>query len=150
MIGAIFGKLTITAHEGKYVICSCTCGSSKRCLYSNLKAGYTQSCGCLQRERTAAATTKHGLRSHPLWSIYRAMHTRCYNPQHRAYKWYGGKGIIVCERWHSIENFVIDMEAGYTTGLTLDRLDNSKPYSKGNCQWLTKSENSKKSYGTSK
>jgi hypothetical protein len=144
----IFGRLTVLNHEGKYVNCLCTCGNQKRSLWSNVRSGYTQSCGCLQKERTAASTTKHGLRAHPLWPIYRAMHTRCYNPQHRAYKWYGGKGIVVCERWHSIENFVIDMEACYSPGLTLDRKDSSLPYSKENCQWLTKSANSKKTHGT--
>lgn len=63
---------------------------------------------------------------------------------HRAYQWYGGKGIKICERWQSYSNFKEDMGESYKTGLTLDRLDSSKDYSKENCQWLTKSENSAK------
>ena len=139
-------RLTILQREGRYALCLCECGAEKRVLYSTLRAGYTKSCGCLQKERTSNANTKHGLRSSALWPIYRAMHTRCYNPAHHSYPWYGGKGIKVENGWHSIEQFVLDMYSGYQAGLTLDRIDPSKNYSKQNCRWLTKSENARRSH----
>jgi len=72
------------------------------------------------------------------------MKTRCYNPNHRAYRWYGAKGIKVCDKWQTFDGFVIDMSAGYLPGLSIDRIDPTKDYTKENCRWLTKNENSKR------
>ena len=68
------------------------------------------------------------------------MLARCYNPSHPAYKYYGGRGIGVCERWrHDYEAFLADM--GEVQGeLTLDRIDNDKGYSPDNCRWATMKE----------
>jgi hypothetical protein len=143
MEGKVYGRLLVLQEYGKLVICECECGTVKEFFRGNVLAGYTKSCGCFNREQTSKANTKHGLRSHPIYYIWRAMCTRCYNPLARQYPWYGGKGIKVCERWHTFENFVSDMP-NYEVGLTLDRIDPSKDYCKENCQWLTKSANSSK------
>ncbi len=144
LVGEHFGRLGVLSEEGRYALCRCACGNSKRVLRGNLMAGYTQSCGCLQKERTSAATTTHGLRHTDLYRIWRAMKTRCYNPNHRAYRWYGAKGIKVCDKWQTFDGFVIDMSAGYEPGLSIDRIDPAKDYTKENCRWLTKNENSKR------
>jgi hypothetical protein len=80
-----------------------------------------------------------------LYSIWKGMNKRCNNPNAVDYKWYGGKGVKVCDEWKDYLKFrEWSLEHGYIIGLTIDRIDNSKGYEPSNCQWLTQSENSKK------
>lgn len=83
----------------------------------------------------------HGLCSHPLYGVWQTMRQRCSNPKCRGYKWYGAKGIKVCEEWQSIENFYKwSIQNGYTIGLTIDRIDPAGDYEPNNCRWITISE----------
>ena len=80
-----------------------------------------------------------------IYSIWKGMNKRCNNKNCKDYKWYGGKGIKVCEEWHNYLNFrKWSIENGFAIGLTIDRLDVSKDYKPSNCQWITQSENAKK------
>jgi hypothetical protein len=64
---------------------------------------------------------------------------RCNNPKATNYKYYGGRGITVCDRWHSFINFLADM-GERPAGMTLDRIDVNGKYEPSNCRWTTSSE----------
>ena len=68
------------------------------------------------------------------------MIARCYNPTHKSFANYGGRGIKVCKRWHVLENFLADMGERPDPKLTLDRTNNGRGYSPANCRWATHRE----------
>ena len=78
---------------------------------------------------------------HPLRGVWSNMIERCRNPNREDYKWYGARGITVCERWQHFHNFVEDM-GERPAGYQLDRKDSDKGYSPENCRWVTPSQNS--------
>lgn len=79
-----------------------------------------------------------------LQSAWKNLLQRCYNPENSQYKNYGGRGLTVDASWIcSFENFYFDMNDSWREGLTLDRIDNDKGYSKENCRWITHAENNR-------
>jgi hypothetical protein len=71
----------------------------------------------------------------PLYQAWKNMRRRCNSPTYRDYKYYGGRGIRVCNRWNSFENFAADMLGHPGRGWSLDRIENDGDYEPDNCWW---------------
>ena len=82
---------------------------------------------------------KHGRRT-KIYGVWVTMRQRCTKKYSPKYRFYGGRGISVCERWEKFKNFYEDMGMYYREGLTLDRKDTNGNYSKENCRWITQKE----------
>lgn len=125
------------------VFCLCDCGGTVTVTLSNFKRGNTKSCGCWKREYgviRGKSNVKHGMATTKEFRTWQSMKRRCYSKNHKDYKWYGARGISVCDRWlESFENFFADM--GFVPeGMSIDRIDNDKGYSPRNCKWSTMTE----------
>jgi hypothetical protein len=77
-------------------------------------------------------------KGHPFYAAWMRMRSRCNNPNRDNFDYYGGKGITVCIEWDSFRTFHQDMFDTWSQGLSLDRINNDKGYSKENCRWSTK------------
>ena len=74
---------------------------------------------------------KHGMKGLPIYNCWVAMKNRCYNPNHKNFKDYGGRGVKVCKEWLNPCNFFEWAEShGYREDLSLDRIDNEEGYTK--------------------
>lgn len=110
--------------------CQCKCGALSYIRSNNLTSGKTTQCKfCAKR--------KHGMYKSKIYGVWQGMKTRCTNPKAINYHNYGGRGISYSPTWEFFVGFYNDMVDGYKEGLTLDRKDNDKGYSKDNCRWVT-------------
>ena len=141
MVGKVFGNLTVVRQDGlknNSVAweCKCTCGNVRTISGDSLRRGNSTSCGC-QRNRDKIT---HGLSDSPEYAVWRAMRSRCNNVNDPAFKDYGARGITVCPQWDSsFESFISDIGRRPSDSHTLERVDNDKGYSPGNCKWDTRS-----------
>lgn len=149
MIGKRFSRLTIVRYAGtgnsghRMYLCKCDCGREKILRSNHLRRidNPTRSCGCLATE----ANTIHG---HTTWAngkqkrtkTYRTwdgMIQRCTNNKCNRWVDYGAKGVAVCERWKTFENFLADM-GERPEGMTIDRVNPYGNYELSNCRWADK------------
>ncbi len=141
LTGLKFGRLTPMEYLGSgYWLCMCDCGVLTKKRGNHVREGASKSCGCYNKELMHEKFKTHGLSKHPLMAVHHAMLSRCYNKKQKAYKYYGGKGVGVCERWHTFKNFYDDMVVGYRVGLSIERADVSGNYEPLNCRWATHHE----------
>jgi hypothetical protein len=151
-----FGRLTVIERNGwkgnkeRAWSCRCDCGVEVTVSGMVLRSGRSTSCGCLKRELAGVPNISHGQTRDRAWSLaYRSwasMKTRCMNPDAQNFKYYGGRGITVCDEWLTFANFYVDM-GDRPEGTTLDRIDPDGDYEPGNCRWadkLTQARNKRK------
>lgn len=144
LTGHTSGYLTVTKYIGKKTQPSgnkkslweavCVCGVVKTYTSDSLSSCVTKSCGCKKGKKT------HGKSKTATYGIYKQMIDRCYNPKSSGYLDYGGAGVVVCGRWLESDvgvlNFIEDM-GERPEGLSLNRVNGARVYSKETCEWAT-------------
>lgn len=146
--GTRFGNLSfvsdLPSRKGvqRRAIFLCSCGNAFESRISHVKGGKTLSCGCHIKALTVARSTTHGAAPRgnisPEYRCWQSMKKRCENPKSKYYKDYGGRGIVICERWQTFANFLADMGQRPSASHSIDRYpDVNGNYEPGNCRWAT-------------
>jgi hypothetical protein len=145
LIKEVEPHITSGGHVHRKCLFKCDCGKVLEKQFSQVKNGSTKSCGCHSRkiasERMKKINTKHGKSKMPEYNVFLSMKKRCLSKDHKAYKNYGGRGILICKSWeNSFENFIKDMGERPSKNHSIERINNELGYSKDNCKWATKKE----------
>jgi hypothetical protein len=150
LTGRRFGRLTVVKRvpnlPGSRLTrweCKCDCGNITHTSRANLLHGHSTSCGCYARELITGNTYRetHNQSYTRLYHIWQSMKQRCYDKNDNAYKWYGRRGITVCNEWMEYENFQKwAVTNGYKNNLTIDRINVNGNYESTNCRWATTKE----------
>ena len=158
-VGMLAGRLEVLETAGysasghcQVLKCKCSCGNILNVRSSNFISGHTRSCGCLQEETRGQHSLRHGhtvgRNASHTYAIWNSMKARCTNPRNDAFKYYGARGITICDEWkNSFDCFLKDMGPA-PNGLEIDRIDNDKGYTRENCRWTTRTENMRNTRST--
>lgn len=139
-----FGRLAVLDVFAKgsklYYHCICDCGKEAFVLKSDLTTGKTKSCGCLKKEVVRSMRLAHGATTNrsrtPEYAAWVSMRERCYNSKHISYKYYGERGVKVCDKWiNSFTDFLADVGPRPSQKHSLDRINYDGDYEPSNCRW---------------
>ena len=144
MIGLKYGAFTVLEYRGhdktgkkKMYLCRCICGKEKVIAGERIRGGKLKSCGCI---RIVHGYTLNDYDSR-IYSIWKNMKQRCFNPNNTKYDKYGGRGIKICDEWKSIQCFHgWAIKNGYSPELCIDRINNDGNYEPSNCRWISNRE----------
>lgn len=156
LLGYKVGRLEVVEYLGKgkhnkhYWRCFCECGGwTDLATYRITGSTPTLTCGCERIKKlkeNRCDPTRHGLYKHKLYAIFHGMKYRCYNQKAPRWKYYGGKGVKICDSWSEFIHFYSwSIDNGYREGLSIDRIDSDGNYEPSNCRWVTLSENTTRS-----
>lgn len=148
MVGVKFNRWTVIKEDGLTKCgqaawkCVCDCGTIKTIDSNSVRRGRSKSCGCYSKEISMKRLKTHGMSKTPTYFIWIKMKSRCFNPNDGCFKYYGNRGIKVCEQWLKFENFLKDM-GERPPELTIERRNNDGDYEPLNCYWATRAEQSR-------
>lgn len=152
LTGMTFGRLEVIEQNGRtsgrHILwkCKCECGKFTNVSSRELRSGKTKSCGCLQKDKIREMRYRHGDRDSRLYSVWKTMKKRCENKNCKSYKWYGAKGVSVCDEWHDYSAFKKwafdnDYDEKAEKGeCTIDRINPYGDYEPSNCRWVSMGE----------
>ncbi len=148
LAGHVFGFLTVVGEAERSTQgltrweCICECGTRLVVLTAKLRSGRRTCCGCRAAKGGHPVTHGHSPKGKPsaTYSAWHSMITRCHCPTVSNYASYGGRGILVCDRWRTFENFLADMGEAPAERRSPDRIDNEKGYEPGNVRWASMAE----------
>lgn len=120
------------ANGRQKLLCLCRCGQVREVFYQNLRRGLSRSCGCQNRLHYRQFRAERRA-----WSL---MRYRCNTATSPDYANYGGRGIRVCDRWNSFDNFLADMGPKPFKQATIERINVNDGYSPNNCKWVSLAE----------
>lgn len=157
LVGKRSGSLTVVSfsHINETLpymaiwISRCDCGNAREVTSSAFNSKRVVRCVECGKKATAQINLRHratlNRTKDRLYSIWSSMRQRCENPKIRSYATYGGRGIQVCDQWQIYEAFRDwALFHGYADNLTIERRCSSRGYYPENCEWITKSENSRR------
>ena len=116
--------------------CQCECGLIKICYLAEIRAGKQKQCYICHNREVAKKNITHGKHGSKIYKIWHAIKGRCLNESDSGYKYYGARGITICERWLKFENFYQDV-GDKPDNLELDRINNNGNYEPNNVHWVT-------------
>lgn len=145
-----------------YGYCHCGCGQKTSLVKSSNKtlgvtrgeprrfiSGHNTVPEFMSEVKTRHGHGGHGNRRSSTYSSWVGMKSRCLNPKDKNFRYYGGRGITICERWMTFENFLADM-GEKPTRLTIDRKNNDGNYEPGNCRWATVKQQNRNKRGNNR
>ena len=149
LLNLCIGRLAVVAYKGTngrntLWECECECGRHEIRKGSSLMQAWSKNqnpaCrNCVAQDASRRRKT-HGETNTRLFRIWSGMRARCLRPTDRAYKWYGQRGISMCQEWIDSYEVFRDwaLANGYRDNLTIDRIDNDRSYEPSNCRWADK------------